>query len=199
MLRAAAAGRRELIVDDRELRRQGPSYTIDTLQSLHRDLPESSLCLLLGDDAFSAFASWRDPTGILAIANIAVLQRPGVVVETPPQLEELLGGRRRSRIDPQRTGQVVFCAVTQLDIASSDIRRRIREGRSVDFLIPAGVLDLIERHRLYRKLPTHRGSIFPVRRISLPARVAPRTVRQAKPGHLVYHRASSSIRTTACR
>lgn len=150
MLRAATAGRRELIVDDRELRRQGPSYTIDTLQSLHQDLPDSSLCLLLGDDAFSAFASWRDPTGILAIANIAVMQRPGAAAETPPQLEELVAGRRRTKLDPGRTGQVVFCAVTQLDIASSDIRQRIREGRSVDFLMPPVVRDLIEQHGLYR-------------------------------------------------
>lgn len=150
MLRAATAGRRELIVDDRELRRQGPSYTIDTLQSLHQDLPDSSLCLLLGDDAFSAFASWRDPTGILAIANIAVMQRPGAAAETPPQLEELVAGRRRTELDPGRTGQVVFCAVTQLDIASSDIRQRIREGRSVDFLMPPVVRDLIEQHGLYR-------------------------------------------------
>lgn len=150
MLRAATAGRRELIVDDRELRRQGPSYTIDTLQSLHQDLSDSSLCLLLGDDAFSAFAGWRDPTGILAIANIAVMQRPGAAAETPPQLEELLAGRRRAKLDPERVGQVVFCPVTQLDIASSDIRQRIREGRSVDFLIPPVVRHLIERHGLYR-------------------------------------------------
>jgi nicotinate-nucleotide adenylyltransferase len=150
MLQAAAAGQRDLIVDDRELRREGPSYTIDTLKSLRRDLPDSSLCLLLGDDAFRAFASWRDPTGILAIANIAVMQRPGVVRETPPQLETLLAGRTRSRLDPKRSGQVVFCPVTQLDIASSDIRQRIREDRSVDFLLPAAVLKLIEQHRLYR-------------------------------------------------
>ncbi len=150
MLQAAAAGRNELIVDDRELRRPGPSYTIDTLQSLRNDLPDSSLCLLLGDDAFAAFASWRDPAGILALANIAVMQRPGAAAKTPLQLEELLAGRRRTPLDPERNGQVVFCAATQLDIASSDIRHRIREGRSVDFLTPPAVLDLMERHRLYR-------------------------------------------------
>lgn len=150
MLQAAAAGQRDLVVDDRELRREGPSYTIDTLKSLHRDLPDRSLCLLLGDDAFNGFADWRDPQGILGIANIAVLQRPGGPPPHTRAVEALLARHRAKRLDPARTGQILFCPVTQLDIASSDIRRRIADGRSADFLVPAAVLGLIERHRLYR-------------------------------------------------
>ena len=150
MLRAAVAGLTQLVVDDRELRRSGPSYTIDTLNSLRRDLPHSSLCLLLGDDAFSQFASWRDPLGILQLANIAVMQRPGPAKPPPADLQALLAGRRVERLDKAHTGQVQFCPVTQLDIASSDIRQRIADGRSVDFLLPPAVLDLIERHGLYR-------------------------------------------------
>ena len=88
--------------------------------------------------------------GQLAVAQHAQHLGAALLDDRDRQLEELLAGRLRSKIDPERTGQVVFCAVTQLDIASSDIRQRIREGRSVDFLIPPDVLDLIERHRLYR-------------------------------------------------
>lgn len=150
MLQAAIAGIPELIADDRELKRQGPSYSIDTLKSLRRDFPDKSLCLLLGDDAFGGFAGWRDPQGILAIANLAVLQRPGQPRPMAPELQELLVRHQTKELDPTRTGQILFSAVTQLDIASSDIRRRIASGQSVDFLLPSTVLDLIRRHGLYR-------------------------------------------------
>ena len=150
MLQAAIAGRSGLVADDRELRRSGPSYSIDTLHSLRSDFPDSSMCLLLGDDAFSGFAAWRDPQGILDIANIAVLQRPGRQLPRAPALEEIFRKHRASRLDPARTGQILFCPVTQLDIASSDIRSRVANGRSVDYLLPAAVVDLIRQHGLYR-------------------------------------------------
>jgi nicotinate-nucleotide adenylyltransferase len=149
MLQAALAGRRDLVADDRELRRAGPSYTIDTLQSLQRDYPGASLCLLLGADAFAAFTHWRDPDGILALANIAILRRPGQDLTYDHGLQRLVGARRVDQLDRRRPGQILFCAVTQLDIASSDIRRRIADGRSADFLTPPAVLEFIARHGLY--------------------------------------------------
>ena len=149
MLQAAVAGRSDLVCDDRELRRQGPSYTIDTLRSLHQDFPDRALCLLLGDDAFNGFTDWRDPHGILTIANLAVMQRPGRVLSRPPVLERLLATHLATELDQARTGQILFCPVTQLDIASSDIRGRLAAGRSIDFLLPPAVQALIARHRLY--------------------------------------------------
>lgn len=148
MLEAALTGRVDLVVDDRELRREGPSFTVDTLQSLRAALPGRPLCLLLGADAFAGFAGWRDPEGILALANLAVLLRPG---HEPAgnALDGPLPGRRVARLDWERTGQVVFCPVTQLDIAARDIRARIAAGRSADFLVPDAVLALIARHGLY--------------------------------------------------
>lgn len=150
MLEAALAGRDDLVADDRELRRSGPSYTIDTLRSLREDFPAASLCLLLGGDAFNGFADWRDPAGILAIANLAVLQRPQHPAPADPRLREILARHRAQALDPARTGQIVDCPVTQLDIASSDIRRRIGAGRSADFLTPPAVIGLIARRGLYR-------------------------------------------------
>ena len=151
MLQASLAGRQDLVADDRELRRTGPSYTIDTLRSLKRDYPEASLCLLLGADAFANFTRWRDPEGIIAAANIAVLERPGQALTFDRGLERLIAARRVDQLEPRRSGQVLFCPVTQLDIASSDIRRRIAAGRSVDFLTPPAVVDFIARHGLYRR------------------------------------------------
>ena len=150
MLQAALAGRDDLVADARELQRAGPSYTIDTLRSLHQDFPTRSLCLLVGGDAFNGFAGWRNPTGILALANLAVLQRPGHALPRDPPLLELLAQHHVERLAAQPTGQIVFCPVTQLDIAASDIRARIAAGRRADFLTPPGVLELIARHGLYR-------------------------------------------------
>ncbi len=153
MLKAALAGRVDLVADDRELRRAGPSYTIDTLRSLRDDFPDRSLCLLLGDDAFAGFPAWREPSAILASANLAVLQRPRQATQATqatPELDQLLQAHGTEQLDLGRTGQIVLCPVTQLDIASSDVRRRIANGQSADFLTPRGVIEWIEQHRLYR-------------------------------------------------
>jgi nicotinate-nucleotide adenylyltransferase len=151
MLQTALAGRRDLVADDRELRRAGPSYTVDTLRSLHSDYPDASLCLLLGADAFAGFTRWRAPDGILAVANMAILQRPGQDLTFDHDEEQLVGARQVDQLDPRRPGQILFCPVTQLDIASSDIRRRIADGRSADFLTPPAVVEFIARHGLYRR------------------------------------------------
>jgi nicotinate-nucleotide adenylyltransferase len=149
MLQAALDGRQDLIADDRELQRKGPSYTIDTLRSLREDFPEARLCLLLGDDAFGGFAAWRNPRGILGLANIAVLRRPNQASPSDPALAELLAEHWVKDLAGDRPGQIVFCSVTQLDIASSDIRQRIASGRSADFLAPPAVLELIAQYGLY--------------------------------------------------
>ena len=149
MLQAATAGRADLVVDERELRRDGPSYTIDTLRSLRADLPGRALCLLLGGDAFNGFASWRDPSGILELANIAILERPGEQGPEDAAARQIFEHRRVGRLGTAPAGQIVECLVTQLDIASSDIRQRLAAGRSADFLVPERVLSVIKAHRLY--------------------------------------------------
>ncbi|MCB1802722.1 MAG: nicotinate-nucleotide adenylyltransferase [Gammaproteobacteria bacterium] len=150
MLAAALTGRHDLQLDDRELRRDGPSYTVDTLRSLHADLPGQSLCLLLGEDAFAGFPDWRAPDEILALANIAVLQRPGHALDEGGRVAGLLRQHRVEQLDPARNGQIVGCPVTQLAIASSDLRARVAAGRSIDFLVPPAVAELVARHGLYR-------------------------------------------------
>lgn len=150
MLDAATAGRADMCVDDRELRRDGPSYTVDTLRSLHDEMPDESLCLLVGEDAFAGFTDWHAPGEILELANVAVLQRPGHELPRKADLQALLDAHRVDRLDPAAQGQIVFCPVTQLEIASSDIRRRLAAGLSIDFLLPDSVIALICRQGLYR-------------------------------------------------
>jgi nicotinate-nucleotide adenylyltransferase len=120
MIAAALAGRSDLCLDDRELRREGPSYTVDTLRSLAAESPGERLCLLVGDDAFAGFPDWRAPNEILGLANIAVLQRPGHTATATPGAAELLQRHGVARLDPARTGQIVTCA----GHPAGDIRQR---------------------------------------------------------------------------
>ena len=152
MLRLAVAGHPLFTVDDREIRRGGASYMIDTLASLREDLPGRSLCLLLGSDAYNGFMTWRDPAGILQLANLAVLQRPGYRLPDDPSLRAFTEAHRTpaDTLGAQDNGGIGFVTVTQLDISSSDIRRRVGGGRSPAWLLPQAVIDYIHTAGLYR-------------------------------------------------
>jgi nicotinate-nucleotide adenylyltransferase len=150
MLQAAIKGRTGLIADNRELLRDNESYTVDTLRSLADDMPGRDLCLLLGDDAFAGFLDWKAPEAILELANIAVLRRPGAAREFTGRLGEMVHRRQTQTLRPGSHGQIRLLPVTQLDIASSDIRQRLAAGRSADFLLPDAVLSMIRENHLYR-------------------------------------------------
>jgi nicotinate-nucleotide adenylyltransferase len=152
MLRLAIGGHPLYRIDDREIRRGGPSYMIDTLRSLRADLPGETLCLLLGSDAYEGFMQWRDPEGILALANLAILFRPGEDRPQDAQLTALATPRLypAERLSTRPAGAIAEIPVTQLDIASSDIRQRFREGRDPSWLLPDPVIDYIHTKGLYR-------------------------------------------------
>ena len=153
MLQRAVAGEPALLADDREIRRGGDSFMVDTLQSLRTDLPDRGLCLLLGSDAFNGFMRWRSPLRILEMANILVMQRPGYTLPDDPRLCALVDAHRRDDLQAFRgsaTGGIHFHEVTQLEISSSDIRTRIAAGRNPAYLLPRAVIAYIGEHRLYR-------------------------------------------------
>jgi nicotinate-nucleotide adenylyltransferase len=153
MLQHAVAGQPALVADDREIRRGGDSFMMDTLQSLRAELPDQGLCLLLGSDAFNGFMHWRSPHRILELANILVMQRPGYTLPDDPRLCSLVDVHRQEDLQAFRgsaNGGIHFHDVTQLDISSSDIRRRIADGRNPAYLLPRAVIAYIEAHRLYR-------------------------------------------------
>jgi nicotinate-nucleotide adenylyltransferase len=134
MTRLAVDGREGFEVDDLEIRRSGPTYTVETLQDLRRRYgPESELFLLIGDDALIDLPFWRDPEGIAAEASIVVAPRADFEV---PELAFKPG--RLLRID-----------MPPLEISSTDLRRRAQQGRSLRFLVPDPVIEYIDRHGLY--------------------------------------------------
>jgi nicotinate-nucleotide adenylyltransferase len=152
MLDAAVEGVPGFYTDQRELRRQGPSYMVDTLESLRQELVHERLCLLLGMDAFLGFTAWHQWRRILDLAHIVVAERPGW--ERPQQgaLAEVVAQRTTERVQDLRTGfagRVLFRAVTQLEISATEIRARVAAGHSARFLVPDRVREVIEQDNIY--------------------------------------------------
>lgn len=153
MVCLAAASDAGLLVDDCELQRDRPSYTVDTLASLRAELgPEVTLFLILGWDAFSGLPGWHRWDEILQLASLVVLQRPEQDQELPEVLKDLLAARSvGDALAMQAThGEVLCLAQTPLAISATHIRSLIQAGRSPRFLLPDSVLGYIETKGLYR-------------------------------------------------
>ena len=153
MLQAAIAEQPGFMADDREILRDSPSYSLDTLQSLRRELgTQVPLCLVLGADAYAAFLQWHKPLEIMQLAHLVVMQRPG---HMPPDDAELQAftlqhqAKQKSQLEESAAGRIMFLPVTQLEISASDIRQRLRQGVSARYLLPEPVLKIIARDNLY--------------------------------------------------
>lgn len=142
-----------LVADERELRRQGPSYTVDTLEELRAELgPAETLGLIMGSDAFGSFSGWHRWRDILRLAHLIVMLRPGSV---PPQEGEEGRLLRRAQLDnaeqltQSRAGGILPIEVTPLNISSTAIRACIRAGEPPRFMLPGPVWAYIKREGLY--------------------------------------------------
>ena len=154
MVQAAIADEPSLIADDRELRRSGDSYSVDTLSSLREEFPDQPISLLLGMDAFNGFADWHRPEEILRLAHLVLMQRPGSGEPADPRVREILerhGCEQPSLLREQSGGLIYRQGVTQLDISATRIRTLVASGQSPGYLLPASVLALIREHHLYRR------------------------------------------------
>ena len=154
LLEAALSDIEGLEVDGRELRRPGPTVTADTLQELREELPDASLCLILGMDALFRLDAWIGYERIPALAHIVVVERPGAAA--PPRdgtVARFLRARRRDDPEAIRTapaGFVVFVRdVPVLDISATRVRSLRARGESIRFLVPDRVHDVIIREDLY--------------------------------------------------
>jgi nicotinate-nucleotide adenylyltransferase len=137
MVTLATAAHPSFVPSDVELRRSGPSYTVDTLLALREELPSHELLLILGSDAFGEIATWREPERIFKLCRLAVVHRPG----EPPRGDKALD------ISAER---VVWVEAAGLPISATDVRRRVGEGHSVRYLVPEPVADYIQKRALYR-------------------------------------------------
>jgi nicotinate-nucleotide adenylyltransferase len=153
MLAAAIGDEPGLVADDRELRRPGPSYTIDTLIELRAELgPAAILCLCVGMDALSGLAGWRRWREFTDFAHLVVAARPGWQAPASGPIAEWLAARRVE--DPRQLhcapqGRVLILELTLLPVSSSRIRADLAAGRSVRYLVPDGALARLRERGLY--------------------------------------------------
>ena len=156
MVRAAIAGQPGFTVDDREVRRDGPSYAVLTLEELKAEAPQRRLCLAVGMDAFLGLDRWHRWRDVLRLAHVVVAHRPGWRAPADGTLGELLsacGTRDPARLAAADAGLVYVHAVTQLEISSTDLRNIVTGGRDPRYLVPDEVREIIRRTRCYSPTP----------------------------------------------
>jgi nicotinate-nucleotide adenylyltransferase len=154
MVRAAIAGQPSFVADDREMRRAGMSYTVDTLLDLRREYPDRSLCLLLGMDAFLGVPHWHRWREIFDLAHVVVAHRPGWKAPITGPLGEVMvdrGTGNLRELHAAAAGRIYVHAVTQLEIASTDLRALIQANRDLRYLVPEVVRELIVTSGCYAR------------------------------------------------
>jgi nicotinate-nucleotide adenylyltransferase len=133
MVALATAAHPGFVASDLEVGREGPSYTVDTLEALQALRPEAELVLIVGSDTYPEMATWREAERVRSLCTVAVVPRPGEDAGPPP------ADPRVARVDG-----------AGLPISASQVRERLRQGLSVRYLVPEGVAEYIAKRRLYR-------------------------------------------------
>jgi nicotinate-nucleotide adenylyltransferase len=152
MVRAAIQDQPSFVVDDREVRRTGVSYSVDTLTELRQEYPGRSLCLLLGMDAFLGLPHWHRWRELLTLAHIVVAHRPGWHAPTSGPLGQVMvehGTGSIRDLHEQPAGRVYVHAGTQLEISSTELRALLVAGRDPRYLVPEEVRQIIFETRCY--------------------------------------------------
>jgi nicotinate-nucleotide adenylyltransferase len=144
LCRLAVLGDDRFSVSDVETRREGPSFTVDTLQELHATVPDSEPYLILGGDIATGLPQWREPERVLSLATLAVADREGTPRASIESALHRLAGGERAR----------FFTMPQIAISSTLVRRRLHGGQSVRYLVPDPVIEYIERRGLYSAAPS---------------------------------------------
>ena len=130
-----------------ELDRAGPSYAIDTLRTLKQQHPGQTVCWLIGSDAFNSFELWKDPQGILQLANLVVCSRPGSPVDRKIfARHHLVPG---DALDHYPSGRIAFYTMQPNTCSSTAVRERLLAGDAVDDCLHPAVIDFIRNNQLY--------------------------------------------------
>jgi len=131
-----AVGKDERFYPSRlELDRPGTSYTVDTLREARKRWPEAELYFITGADAYRELATWKEPEEMFRLAKMVAVTRPGYDL---------------SRLDPFFRERVLVLEIPGYEVSSSEVRRRVAEGRTIRYLVPFEVEVYIARHGLYR-------------------------------------------------
>lgn len=152
LLQAAINDQPGFVLDKREIQRDGPSYTIDTLIAFRDEYPQAPLCLLLGMDAFLRLPQWHRWQELLDYAHLVVMHRPDVEMVMDEPLTALCKTARvntKKALSDSRAGCIYFQAVTQIDLSSTAIRDFVSRNKSLRYLMPEAVRQIIDNKQLY--------------------------------------------------
>ena len=141
MVALAVSGYPEYVVDRREIRRSGPSFTVETLQELADEMQDTRLFFLMGSDSLEELSTWREPERITGLSTIVAVNRPGHPLPDFSQLETWLG--------PILAPKIRLISHPGNDLSGSELRNRIRADRSIRFLTPRAVEAYLREHKLY--------------------------------------------------
>ncbi len=134
MVRLAIKGNRYFEISDVELHRKGPSYTIDTVREMRRSYPHDELLFIMGIDLLTDFDTWKEPDRILDECRLVAMNRPGFDLAV---------------VDKDLLLRVELVNVPSVDISSTNIRRRVKSGRSIRYLVTQDVEEYIRRNSIY--------------------------------------------------
>ena len=157
MVALAAAENPGFVVDERELQRDKPSWTIDTLIELSQELPDTPVCFLMGMDSLLGLPSWHRWQELLEHAHLVVSKRPGWQPDYPAEVASLLA-RHQTRdvqdLHRHRQGHVWIADNLPIALSATRLRALLLAGQDPRYLLPAPVADYIRRHRLYQPSPS---------------------------------------------
>jgi nicotinate-nucleotide adenylyltransferase len=153
MAALATEGQEGLFVSPRELERGAVSYTVDTLTELRTEHPGATIDWIIGDDNLAGLHKWKSIDRITQLANFVVLTRRGGAAGFSPA--EIAGGLKPAGPqEREQAGSIVFARNETVPVSSTEIRMRIRQGQSIEDLVPAAVSRYIHHYDLYRKGPS---------------------------------------------
>ena len=153
MLALALENCPELLLDERELQREGPTYTVDTLEALRAELGDDvSISFCMGLDSLLGLPAWHRWERLIQLAHLVVVTRPGWQLPRDGEVAELLSAHRGKAQDLKQraAGSILLREQTLLPISATGIRSLIASDRSPQFLLPERVLDYIQTHQLYK-------------------------------------------------
>ena len=152
MIAAAIDGQPGFTLDDRELTKTAPAYTVESLEALRQELPGQPLAFIVGMDAFGDIDTWHRYAELIGLAHIVVVSRPGAALPDAGYAAELLAAHAAAdaaALAATPAGCVVVQPVTPLDISSSAIRTLMRRNASPRFLVPDAVARIIATSGCY--------------------------------------------------
>lgn len=149
MLNQAVEGYPELVVDRRELDRDGYSYMVDTLASLRSEFPHQSLLLFMGIDAYEHIETWHQWQKLFDYSHVIVVTRPTYQAGLPSDFLAQRLTQNQNDLKIKKNGCLYFQSVTSLDISASQIRQIIKQNKNPGFLLPEKVIEYIKQNRLY--------------------------------------------------